>query len=210
MGHRPFNSGKLVLALVMASLASADELKIVDVSLSITGTFSAGLPADLAFDPSRGFTGTTDADGFLRLNDLGTFILKRPDKGADVYHANSDVFTLDLVFSSPAGVEGSTAFDGAIHGNVNREHGSVSIDFGPSQSFAFSNLLATGSFDVVIDDLTLQLPDGADSFSQVLTGSIKNAWDPPDAVPEPDAVVLFGTVLLLAGSAFGRLHVRRS
>jgi hypothetical protein len=195
----------LFLFGVMASLASAD---VVGFSLSTAGSFSSGTPKDLAFSGSE-FSGYSDEGGSLILGDLGTFTLTRPSQGADVYHPNSDTFTLELEFLGPLGVQGDTVFDATLQGRVNRNHGSVFIDFGPTRYFTFKNPVASGGFDLTIDDITLALPDDDSVYSLGLTGSITNAFDPPATVPEPQAVLLLGTAALLIGSAFRHRQARR-
>jgi hypothetical protein len=194
---------------VMGSVASADEFKVVSFSLSTTGTFSSGAPADLVFSGSK-FSGQSNTDGSLILSDLGMFTLTRPGKGADVYHLNSDTFTLNVIFSGPLGIKEPTVFDATLQGTVNRNKGSVLIDFGPTRRFNFDTGSSSGGFDLTIDDITLQMPPHASTVSGALTGSITNAFDPPNAVPEPQAVVLLGTVILLIGSAFRHRLSRRS
>jgi len=200
---------------VTGSLASADlmpagdQTKVVYFSFKTAGTFSLSTPADLVFSGSK-FSDYSDEDGSLILGDLGTFTLTRPGKDADVYHPNADSFTLDLTFLGPLGVSGQTIFGATLQGRVNRNQGSVFIDFGPTQSFTFENDTGHGGFDLTIDDITLSLPSDDSTYSDVLTGSITNAWDPPATVPEPQAVVLLGTTILLIGSAFRRRVARRS
>ena len=193
----------LFLLAGMGSLASADVLKIVDFSLSASGTFSP-VTADLVFLPSSGFTGTSDADGFLPLSGLGTFTLTRPGGGLDRYQGE---FTLDLAFFLPGGIHGEAVFDATVKVNRNLAH----INFGKTQSFTFTNENASGGFDLTVDDVLLQLPHGVDTVSQTLTGNITNAFDPPAAVvPEPQALVLLGTAILLAWFAFRRRQALQS
>lgn len=196
------------LMLLLTGLACADESKIVDFSLSTTGTFSSSVDRDVAFHGYQGFTGATSPDGFLMLGDLGTFTLTRPAKGADVYNSKSDTFTLDLAFSSPTGIQGPTVFDASIKGEVNRKQGSVFIDFGPAQTFKFSTPSVSGSFDLTIDDVTLDLRNGAGVVSDILTGQITNANDPPAPLPEPQSIALLITALML--TAYGCRRIRRA
>jgi len=197
----------LLFGFMGAVLASADQITF---SLSTTGSFSSGTPTDLSFvgigsASKAGFTGVT-VGGALTLTDLGTFTLLEPTHGADTYH--NDSFTLDVIFFVPAGINGQTTFDAALHGTVNTQQGSVLIDFGPAQTFTYTGS-SSGSFNLTIDDLSLNIPhNGATSVTQLLTGSIANAnaSDPPQdsPVPEPLSIVLLGTVTVLVASRIRR------
>ena len=197
----------LLLAGIAASSAVADNLNVVPFSLTTTGSFSSGTPKDLTFSASS-FVGESDEDGFLLLGNLGTFTLAKQSKGTDVFHPKTDTFDLDITFLAPTGIQGSTAFEATLQGKVKRDDGSVFIDFGPTRSFTFANALASGGFDLTIDDVKLNVTDDDHTDSQVLTGRITNAFDPV-ATPEPQAVLLFATTILLSGSALRRWSARR-
>jgi hypothetical protein len=169
-----------------------------------TSNFSSATHPDLSFVGREEFGGTTD-DGSLTLSNLGVFTLLKPKKGADTYH---DAFSLILTFLKPLGIDGGpdATFDAALKGTVNTQQGSLLIDFGPAQTFTYKNNSSSGSFDLAIDDLTLTIPhDGTSSVSQILTGRISNAIDPPvntaAEVPEPLSIVLLGTAIVLTGIA---------
>ena len=194
----------LLLGFGCVLLASADELTF---SLSTSGSFSSGTSSDLSFtgvgtSALAGFTGTTSG-GVLALSNLGTFALTRPSQTPD--HYNGDTFTLNLTFLAPMGVTQQTSFTATLTGLVNSQQGSVFIDFGPAQKFTFANPSATGGFDLRIDDVTLEMPHRGSTVSQVLTGGVLNATDPPtvtggsvtDPVPEPGSILLLGSVTLL-------------
>jgi hypothetical protein len=198
----------LLLAGSIGQLAFADDLHVVAFSLSTKGSFSSGAPGILAFVGSN-LSGETDEDGSLFLGDLGVFTLKKPGKGADVFHS-SDTFDLALTFLAPLGVEGSTVVEATLQGKVKHDKGSVFIDFGPAQSFTFANEAGSGGFDLTINDIKLNSKDGHHhAVSQVLTGKITNAFDPPSAVPEPQSVVLLGTLVLLTGFVLRRRPAHR-
>jgi len=193
----------LLLGFGCVFLASADE---VTFSLSTTGSFSSGTPSDLTFTgigtaSVAGLTGTTSG-GVLALSNLGTFTLTRPDQAVD--HYDGDTFTLNLKFFDPLQITPQTNFGATLTGQVNTQQGSVVIDFGPAQTFHFTNVLATGQFDLRIDDVTLEMPHRGSPVSQVLTGSVLNPTDPPvltppdtAPVPEPGSIMLLGSVTLL-------------
>ena len=191
----------MLFAFIGVFLAHAEEMQF---SLSTSGSFSPGTPGDLSFagiGTANEFTGTTSG-GSLALTDLGVFTLQKPTHGADPYH---DSFNLDLVFFLPSGLPfgifGHTAFDAAVTGAVNTQQGWVRIGFGPTQHFTFRNSVGSGSFDLTINDLTLNIPhDDTASVTQPLTGSISNASDPPADVPEPVSIVLLGTTMVLAAT----------
>jgi hypothetical protein len=198
----------LLVAGFFGPSAFADDLNVVPFTLSTTGSFSSGTPKNLAFYGAT-LSGETDEDGFLALGNLGTFTLTEPDKGTKNFHPKSDTFELDLTFLAPLGIKGSTVFDATLTGKVKRDGGSVFIDFGPIQSFTFKNDTASGGFDLTLNDITLKLSDDEHDVSQVLTGKITNAFDPPAAVPEPQAVVLLATVVLLTSLVLRRRPAHR-
>src|SRR5207244_4612049 len=96
----------------------AAKASVNPISFTTTGTFSTGTPSDLSYTATS-FTGTTTAEGFLLLPDLGQFNLDGP---ADPQRFNGDSFTLRLNFLTPLGVSGSVAFVASLSGhfNVNR------------------------------------------------------------------------------------------
>ena len=192
----------ILLSTIGTYCAFADQITF---QLSTTGSFSSGTPGDLTFSgvgsapPAgpAGFTGTTSG-GALALTNLGTFQLVKPTHAADVYQ--NDTFNLNILFFLPNRVNGQATYAAALSGTVNTQLGSLVIDFGPAQHFTFSNLSGSGSFDLAINDLTLDIPhDGTQSVQKILTGSITNAVDPPitASTPEPLSIVLLGTVTLL-------------
>jgi hypothetical protein len=192
----------------LGSSAFADDLNVVPFTLSTTGSFSSGTSKDLSFYGAT-LTGESDDDGFLALGNLGTFTLTEPNKGTNTFHPKTDEFELDLTFLAPLGIAGNNVFDATLKGKVKRDGGSVFIDFGPTQSFTFKNDTASGGFDLTLNDITLKLSDDEHDVSQVLTGKITNAFDPPAAVPEPQAVVLLATVVLLTGLVLRRRPAHR-
>jgi hypothetical protein len=196
----------LVLGFACSFLASAD---VIPIALSTTSSFSYGTRPGLTF-AGIGSTGAPGFDnvtvgGALALSNLGTFTLQRPAQGADPY--NNNFFILNLMFFAPSGVIGQTSFNAELHGVANKNKALVSIHFGPTQSFQFENESATGGFKLTLDDLALEIPDGSNIASQILTGTITEAYDPPvdmSSVPEPVSVVLLGSVMLLVSTRIRR------
>jgi hypothetical protein len=201
----------LMFGLMGACLASAEEITF---SLSTTGSFSSGTPSDLVFHGigsappggPAGYTGTTTG-GSLVLSNLGTFTLYKPAHGADPY--NNDTFTLDVLFFLPSGINGSATYSATLSGTVNTQQGSLLIDFGPAQHFTFSNTDGSGSFDLRLNDVSMTLPHtDVAGVTQVLSGAINNATDPPVAgpatAPEPLSIVLLGTVMVFVATLVRR------
>ena len=196
----------LLLGLGCTILASADQ-----VEFSLTTSVSE-TPPDLTFFGNSGITGTTNNAGFLALSDLGTFTLNL--SGQDVNNYNGDTFTLNLFFTAPHGIQGGNTFKAVVTGQVQNENqSSLVIDFGPTKTFTFVDGSRIGGFDLTIDEVTLRIPHNkhAEEVTQVLTGSIKNAWDPvtPTTVPEPVSIVLLGTATVLIAAKF-RGQTRKS
>ena len=207
--HRPF-----LLAVIVATSASADQIPI---SLSTMGYFSSGTPDELTFQGIggplvAGFSGVT-IDGKLALDKLGTFTLTKTAGSAVTFHVD-DVFTLVVKFFDPTGVIGEAKFEATMKGHVNKNNGALFLDFGPPKTFEFSNATASGVFRTIIDDVSMELvKDGPAETSQILTGSIDNATDPPiqaaAIVPEPLSIVLLGTVILVWAGAVRRRLLQR-
>ena len=207
--HRHF-----LLALISVASASADQIPF---SLSTTGHFSPGTPGELTFQGIggplvAGFAGTT-IDGKLELDKLGTFTLAKTSGSAVTFHSD-DVFTLEVKFFDPTGVIGETTFEATMKGHVNKNNGALFLEFGPTKTFAFSNSTNSGVFSATINDLSMELvKDGAAATSQILTGNIDNATDPPTqaavVVPEPFSIALLGTVILVLSDALRRRLTQR-
>ena len=207
--HRHF-----LLALIGVASASADQIPF---SLSTTGYFSPGTPGELTFQGIggplvAGFAGIT-IDGKLALDKLGTFTLAKTSGSAVTFHSD-DVFTLEVKFFDPTGVIGETTFEATMKGHVNKNNGALFLEFGPPKTFAFSNSTNSGVFSATINDLSMELvKDGPAATSQILTGSIDNATDPPTqataVVPEPLSIALLGTVILFLSDALRRRLLQR-
>ena len=206
--HRPF-----LLALIGVASAPADQIPI---SLSTTGYFSPGTPGELTFQGIggplvAGFAGITN--GELSLDKLGTFTLTKTSRSAVTFHSDN-VFTLEVKFFDPTGVIRETTFEATMRGHANKNNGALFLEFGPPKTFAFSNTTNSGVFTATINDVSMELvKDGPAATSQILTGNIDNATDPPTqaaaVVPEPLSIVLLGTVILLLADALRRRLLQR-
>lgn len=174
----------------------------IPISFNTTGTFSPGTPADLTYTPIS-FAGTTSEDGFLVLPDLGQFSL---GGSADDARFHGDSFTLHFDFLTPLGVIGSVDFLASLSGHINDNgDGNVHVNFTPnSEVIAFANVTNSGSFTLIVNDVTGLRQDGA----VTATGSVTNAVAPEFSAPEPGSFMLFGSALV-ALSCIVRRKIRR-
>jgi hypothetical protein len=196
----------VALAVVLCqAMAFAD---IVPYAGSTTGAFSAGTPTDLKFAGTNFSGSTQDGIGCFLLGtcgwslgiNLGKFNLSNPGfRKPDVY--DNKTFTLTVDFTAPDQVAGgdklfTANLSGTIHwidlGNP------MTIDFGgATQHITFGpGTNGVGSFDFEVENPFILLDDSPTLYGEILNAQ---AGPNPPAVPEPAAIVLFGTMVLGIG-----------
>jgi hypothetical protein len=170
----------LIAAAALAALALPAQAQ-TQVTGTTTGCFTIGcVPSSSATLGGLTFTGTTFNDvtsvgGFLGLggavNNLGIYTLLN----APTFDYTNRAFTLDVAFSAPATVPGSTQFNALLQGEVNPNgQGGVQINF-LTHDFAFNFSNANSPTNVLqlhINDIALN-PDQTNygsGFIQVATG----------------------------------------
>ena len=187
----------LGLVLGIAGLANAGEVHFTGSTL---GQFNAQSYAatnsifDLHYSNSV-FDNTTVGNAL----DLGG----APNPGANVDNLgslslglanatyNGNTFSIKVTFTAPSTIVGgnNAVFTDIITGTVSGGQGGVFVDFNNTpQTFVFTNALATGSFTMFVNDVSIA-PGQASSISGHITGS-------QTAVPEPTAIAGIGCGLL--------------
>jgi hypothetical protein len=140
----------------------------------------------------RAFGSAPATQGTQALNNFGSFFLS---SSLATYTGNT--FTLRVTFTLPTGIAGggSTLYTATLMGTVMSDNsGGVSIDFDNTpQAFTFSNGTASGSFNLVVIDLSID-PNSSNDISAKIIGAQQSA------VPEPASMFLLGSGLVgLAG-----------
>ncbi|MEI7986073.1 MAG: PEP-CTERM sorting domain-containing protein [Armatimonadota bacterium] len=198
----------LGLLLGVAGIASADEVSFVGSTLgqfnaqafgttnslldlhysnSTFNNITVGNALDLGGNPSPG----------SNVDNLGSF-----DLGLTNATYNGNTFSVKVTFTAPSTIVGgnSAVFTDIITGTVSGGQGGVLIDFDNTpQTFFFTNALATGSFTMFVNDVSIA-PGGKAAINGHITAS-------QTAVPEPAALAGLGCGLL---GLFGMRRKRRA
>jgi len=195
---KPFAMSIALLAIIAAgqTIAQADP---VTVSGTSSGTITGTAAGFLSFTGNN-FTATTagGVGSFSGADRIGTFTLLSTAGETPV----SGSFTLNLTFTTPAGINGgqATTYTASVSGVISTPNvGGVTITFNnPIQTFTFANATTSGSFSIELPKVFVQSGDTAN-----LTGGLTGSQT---AVPEPATMLLLGTGL--AGVA-ARIRKRR-
>ena len=198
----------LGLLLGVAGMASADEVTFVG---STAGQFNAQAFAttnsilDLHYSNST-FNNITVGNALdlggnpnpgSNVDNLGSF-----DLGTSNATYNGNTFSVQVTFTAPSTIIGgnNAVFTDIITGTVSGGQGGVFIDFDNTpQTFFFTNALATGSFTMFVNDVSIA-PGGQAAISGHITAS-------QTAVPEPTALAGLGCGLL---GLFGMRRKRKA
>jgi hypothetical protein len=200
--------GVWILSACLLSASAVEASTIVNVAGTTAGcfgtscsTFSSSTTSIAAYNLT--FTGTTfdvttDAAGAATNFALGS--LARGNTNTSSSTAALP-FTLQVTFTLPTGITGGPAssFTALITGTNTGGGGGLSVDFDNTWlTFAYANSFGSGSFDFSVSDLSVNKNNSSSIF-----GSIRNASftptsvnPPPNNVPEPAMLLLFGTAAL--------------
>lgn len=192
-------------AALVASFWTSPAAAATVFSGSTTGCFDSGCsPTLLSGTDQLGFLGKSfsgsTTSGSLTVN-FGGFAVSDPawflGDFNDSYYGKT--FTLKVSFTSPAGTSPNPAdFSADLTGTLNwLTGGQLQIDFGNAQHFSF----AGGSFDLALNDVTLDTHIWQHVDAAYLTGTFSNI----SAVPEPSTWAM----LILGFAGIGFMAYRR-
>ncbi len=197
----------LGLLLGVAGIASADEVHFTGSTLGQFNAQAFGATnslLDLHYSNSI-FDNTTVGNAL----DLGG----NPNPGSNVDNLGSfslgltnatysGTFSVKVTFTAPSTIIGgnNAVFTDVITGSVSGGQGGVFIDFNNTpQTFFFTNALATGSFTMFVNDVSIA-PGGLATLQGHITAN-------QTAVPEPTALAGLGCGLL---GLFGMRRKRKA
>jgi len=212
-------TGMLLLTLLGTAVHGVARADMIAIEGTTFGAFNGDAPAVVAsVGHSNGsgastyltytasdFSGLSDEDGSLLLT-LGSFGLTLPAGNPAITF--SDNFSIELLFSAPAGITGANPLlaHASVAGTVNKNNGTVVVDFANTPiPVTFANFSSSGLFNLIVNDVVLNIHTPANSISAPLTASIANAqvFSTSGAVPEPASMTLCG-IAMVAISLVGR------
>jgi hypothetical protein len=202
-------------ALIVLGAAGHAAASSIGISGATSGCFGAACSTfvattsdatfGLTFSSQDPFLATTDASGSAPDFEVGSF-----QRGnVNVSDALTPLpFTLEVVFTLPAGSAGSSPVSALISGTNFGGGGALALDFDNTwQLISFADVLGSGSFEFSVSDLSVNK-----NGTSPIRASIRNAVFVPAlqedvqsaTVPEPATLTLFGTALLMVGRRMRR------
>lgn len=169
----------------------------------------------LAFDQFLGFAGGSFNQMSSNTNPGFTAIGTDPTKPTSNFgyfgvlsvpaDYTGDIFRLSISFQNPLNVSPDAVFEAVLFGNVGwRGDGGVDISFNSPATFSFSGPQYSGTFDLYIDDVSVQPTTLLDVNPVAVTGFIEShVTGNVTATPEP------GTIALMATGLIGLVPVAR-
>jgi hypothetical protein len=175
-------------AVILASAAPAAAVTFSGVTTGCFGSscssYNDGATSQLLVFDGQGFSHTTPSSSGSFSVVLGDFTVSNPNGSTDNYDTT---FKLRVNFSNPLGTTPDpTTFFADVEGTIRNNGGTLTIDFGPTQSFSYTG----GTFTLALEDITLRTTGNDRPDSNDIDGTITFA----SAVPEPStwAMMILG------------------